>query len=85
LLPLLQQEPMQVRLLGALSPIKAPFWLGRHPVESMSLGALRHLDPEIKAPRTPRLIRNPQDGLHEDGLIQDGPPPALTVYQGGRS
>jgi len=90
LLPLLQQEPMQVRLLGALSPIKAPFWLGRHPVESMSLGALRHLDPEIKAARAPRLIRNAQDGLVQEGLVQDGlvpdsPSPALTVYRGGRS
>jgi hypothetical protein len=76
LLPLLHQEQLQARLLGALSPIKVPFWLGRHPVVSLTLGALRHLDPEIKAGPGPRLLRGSQDGL---------PPPALTIYQGGRS
>ena len=74
LLPLLHQE--QVRLLGALSPIQVPFWLGRDPVVSLTLGARRHLDPEISAMPAPQLLRGSQGGL---------PPPALTVYQGGRS
>jgi hypothetical protein len=73
LLPLLQQEPMQVRLLGALSPLNVPFWLGRHPVDTMTLGALRHLDPASHTMPTPTLIRKPQDR------------PAFTVYRGGRS
>jgi hypothetical protein len=76
LLPLLRQEQTQVRLLGSMSPIKSPFWLGRHPVASLTLGALRHLDPRTKTTPTPRLIRGSQDCEH---------PRALTVYQGGRS
>jgi hypothetical protein len=76
LLPLLHQEQTQARLLGALSPIKVPFWLGRDPIVSLTLGALRHLDPEVRVTPAPRLLRGSQDGL---------PPPALTVYQGGRS
>jgi len=74
LLPLLHQE--QLRLLGALSPIEVPFWLGRDPVVSLTLGALRHLDPEIGETPTPRLLRGSPDVL---------PPPTLTLYQGGRS
>jgi hypothetical protein len=76
LLPLLHQGQPQVRLLGALSPIQIPFWLGRDPVVSLTLGVLRHLDPEIRAAPAPQLLRGSQDGL---------PPPALTLYQGGRS
>jgi len=72
LLPLLHQEQTQMRLLGALSAINVPFWLGRHPVTSLTLGALRHLDPERKASRAARLTQ----GSRLFGL---------TVYKGGRS
>jgi hypothetical protein len=74
LLPLLQQGPAHVRLLGALSPLKVPFWLGRSPVETLTLGALRHLDPDSKAKPAPTLMRRADNPL----------PSGLTVYQGGR-
>ena len=81
LLPLLQQGPAHVRLLGALSPLKVPFWLGRNPVETLTLGALRHLDPDSKAKPAPTLLRRTlATGGVDDNLLLSG----LTVYQGGR-
>jgi hypothetical protein len=75
LLPLLHQGPAHMRLLGALSPVKVPFWLGRSPVETLTLGALRHLNPDSKARPAPKLLR---------GAQSDVPAPGLTVYEGGR-
>jgi hypothetical protein len=79
LLPLLHEGPAHVRLLGALSPLKVPFWLGRSPVETLTLGALRHLDADSKAKPAPRLLRGaPSAGQG------DTPPPGFMVYEGGR-
>jgi hypothetical protein len=62
LLPL-AHATTNARVLGALAPIKAPFWLGRRPVETMTLGSLRYLDPQQRTATT----RNPRFWTVYDG------------------
>jgi len=84
LLPLLHHD--QMRLLGALAPIKAPFWLGRHPAVSLSLGTRRHLEPGSKVTR---LLRGSELDAH--GGMPGGACPfrqrplrGLVLHPGGR-
>jgi hypothetical protein len=73
LLPLMQQSPADGRVLGALAPMAAPYWLGAKSVGPMTLGSFRHIGPAVEPTAPPRLIA-------VDGRIRRG----LTVYQGGR-
>ncbi len=75
-LPLRHHERSQRRLLGVLAPLVPPFWLGTTPVESLTLGGLRHLGPETREVVAPRLVP-----AAENGRIRRG----LTVFDGGRS
>jgi hypothetical protein len=84
LLPLLHHD--QTRLLGALAPIKAPFWLGRHPAASLLLGTRRHLEP---GRNVPRLLRGSE--LETHGGMPAGASPSrqrplrgLILHPGGR-
>jgi hypothetical protein len=84
LLPLLHHD--QMRLLGALAPIKAPFWLGRYPAASLSLGTRRHLEP---GRNVPRLLRGSE--LETHGGMPGGASPSrqrplrgLVLHPGGR-
>jgi hypothetical protein len=84
LLPLLHHD--QMRLLGALAPIKAPFWLGRYPAVSLSLGTRRHLEPGSKVTR---LLRGSELDAH--GGMPGGACPfrqrplrGLVLHPGGR-
>jgi hypothetical protein len=84
LLPLLHHD--QMRLLGALAPIKAPFWLGRYPATSLSLGTRRHLEP---GHNVPRLLRGSK--LETHGGMPGGASPSrqhplrgLILHPGGR-
>jgi hypothetical protein len=71
LLPLLAQEGMPMRILGALSPLNSPFWLGHTPAKALTLGAFRYLDTVADADRPLRLPRGSGASW-------------LTVYQGKR-
>jgi len=84
LLPLLHHD--QMRLLGALAPIQAPFWLGRYPAASLSLGTRRHLEP---GRNVPRLLRGSE--LETHGGMPGGASPShqrplrgLVLHRGGR-
>jgi hypothetical protein len=71
LLPLLSQAGMPMRILGALSPLSVPFWLGHTPMKALSLSAFRYLDTVADADPPLQLPRGPGASW-------------LTVYQGKR-
>jgi hypothetical protein len=70
LLPLYHRGRMKVRLLGVLTPLANPYWLGAETVTALTLGTTRHLGGAIMA-TAPRLVR---------GATR----PQLTVHEGGR-
>ena len=83
LLPLAHQGHARVRALGVLAPAKTPFWLGEKPLQSLELGALRHVGPGIddlggRKFMTSLAPRALAEG--EDIKIRRG----FRVYQGGR-
>jgi hypothetical protein len=73
LLPLYHRGKRHVRLLGALTPVAVPYWLGLVRVTTLTLGALRHVGPAIETLEAPRLVKG-------SGRPRRG----LTVYDGGR-
>jgi len=75
LLPLTQRGDTHARMIGALAPLAAPFWLGVSRLGALTLGNVRHLDPALETPTAARLIAG------TEGLARRG---AFTVYQGGR-
>lgn len=72
LLPLAHRGDTHSRMIGALAPLAAPFWLGQAQLGALTLGAIRHLNPALEAP-----IAAGQHGLARRG--------AFTVHEGGRS
>jgi hypothetical protein len=75
LLPLYHRGRTHVRLLGTLSPVTAPYWLGAEHVGELSLGTIRHLGPMVERMTVPGFVTT------EAGRQRRG----LTVYDGGRS
>ena len=75
LLPLASDTRSEARVIGALAPMAAPYWLGAKAVGALSLGMFRHLGPAVDAVAPPRFQAAP------GRLIKHG----LTVYEGGRA
>lgn len=75
LLPLAYRGNTHARMIGALAPLAAPFWLGASHLGTLKLGSVRHLNPALEAPVAARLVA----GAH--GLARRA---AFTVYDGGR-
>ncbi|HLH90492.1 MAG TPA: PAS domain-containing protein [Xanthobacteraceae bacterium] len=75
LLPLYHRGKMRVRLLGVLTPLAVPYWLGAERVATLTLGATRHLGGAITATEAPRFARSLD--------APERPGPSLTVYEGG--
>ena len=75
LLPLAQRGDTHARMIGALTPFNAPFWLGVSRLGAMTLGNVRHLDPAREMPTAARLVAATQ------GLARRA---AFTVHGGGR-
>ena len=73
LLPLGSHSRSEARVLGALAPLAAPYWLGAKPVGPLSLGHSAMSASRIEATRPPRLRA-------VAGRTRHG----LTVYEGGR-
>lgn len=72
LLPLAHQSNSEARILGALAPMTAPYWLGAKSVGPLKFGAFRHIGATNDAP-APRFMA-------AAGRVRHG----LVVYQGGR-
>jgi hypothetical protein len=73
LLPLSHENRSEARVLGALAPMAAPYWLGAKAVGPLKLGMLRHIGAAVEATPKPRFAA-------AAGRLRGG----LVVYQGGR-
>jgi hypothetical protein len=73
LLPLAYQSRAEARVLGALAPMAAPYWLGAKAIGPLTLGMFRHIgaSADAAAPHFKAAA----------GRIKHG----LTVYDGGRA
>jgi hypothetical protein len=74
LLPLAFQSRSEARVMGALAPLAAPYWLGAKAVGPLTLGMFRHVGAAVEEIAAPRLRA-------AAGRIRHG----LTVYDGGRA
>jgi hypothetical protein len=73
LLPLAYQSRGEARVLGALAPMAAPYWLGAKAIGPLTLGMFRHIGAVADA-AVPRFKA-------AAGRLKHG----LTVYDGGRA
>ena len=73
LLPLSHEARSEARVLGALAPMTAPYWLGVKAIGPLKLGMLRHIGGTVEAMPIPRFAA-------AAGRLRRG----LVVYQGGR-
>jgi hypothetical protein len=73
MLPLASQSHAEARVLGALAPMAAPYWLGAKAIGPLTLGMFRHIGAvaDTAAPRFKAVA----------GRLRHG----LTVYDGGRA
>ena len=76
LLPLGHRGRMPARLLGALSPLRPPYWAGVKPVLALELGGYRHLGPAVDAAAAPHFRTT---------AVEQGQRRGLVVLQGGRT
>ena len=74
LLPLAFQSRVEARVMGALAPMSAPYWLGAKAIGPLTLGMFRHVGATVDEVAVPRLRA-------AAGRIRHG----LTVYDGGRA
>lgn len=74
LLPLAYHVRSDARVLGALAPMAAPYWLGAKAVGPLTLGMFRHIGDPIDAAQAPQFRA-------AAGRLRHG----LTVYDGGRT
>jgi hypothetical protein len=73
LLPLAYEARAEARVMGALAPMSAPYWLGAKAIGPLSLGMFRHIGAEADDAPAPRFTA-------AAGRLRHG----LTVYDGGR-
>ncbi len=76
LLPLAQRGDTHARMIGALTPFNAPFWLGISRLGVLTLGNVRHLDPARETPTAARLVAGTQGPARRA---------VFTVHEGGRA
>jgi hypothetical protein len=76
LLPLSHRGDTHARMIGALSPLSAPFWLGAAKLGTLTLGNFRHLDPALETSTPARLVAGSPNAARRA---------AFTVYEGGRT
>jgi hypothetical protein len=76
MLPLRHRGHTHARMIGVMTPVVTPPWLGVSRLVSMRLGHLRHVGPAVETVVAPRLVTPPprRDLRHN-----------LVVFQGGRS
>jgi len=74
LLPLESETRAEARVLGAMAPMAAPYWLGAKAIGPLTLGMFRHIGPAVDAVAPPRIVA-------AAGRLKHG----LTVYDGGKA
>ncbi len=74
LLPLAYRSKTDARVLGALAPMAAPYWLGAKSIGSLRLGMFRHIGSGLDGVAPPRFVAAAR-------RLKRG----LTVYEGGRT
>ena len=62
LLPLAHESQAEARVLGALAPMAAPYWLGAKAVGPLKLGMLRHIGAAVEATPVAALCRRSRAG-----------------------
>ncbi len=75
ILPLSHRGDTHARMIGALAPLTAPFWLGSASLGALTLGTVRHLDPAREASTAARLVA---------GNVMAARRATFTVVDGGR-
>ncbi len=75
MLPLAHRGDTHARMIGALAPLSAPFWLGSGKLGALTLGTVRHLDPAREASTAARLVA---------GDVMAARRATFTVHEGGR-
>jgi hypothetical protein len=75
LLPLEHRGRLPARLLGSLTPVETPYWLGVRPLERLTLGALRFVGPATESRATSLAPVSAGAGRERHGFV---------VYEGGR-
>lgn len=75
LLPLVLEGQTRVRALGALAPLKPPYWLGERPIVELELRTLRHIGAEQDTAGNRRFGRPVEGRVSRHGFL---------VYSGGR-
>jgi len=73
LLPLYHRGQRHLRLLGALTPVAAPYWLGLVRATTLTFGTMRHVGPAIEAVEAAPFVGGAGRSRRR-----------LTVYEGGR-
>jgi hypothetical protein len=76
LLPLHHRGRTGIRMIGVLSPLAPPVWLGSSRLEGIALGSLRHVGPGVEATPAPRFAAPAGPSQPRRGFV---------VYEGGRS
>ncbi len=76
LLPLGHRGRMPARLLGALTPLRPPYWAGVNPIVDLSLGQYRHLGPAVDVVSAPHFRAVPAEQTDRRGFV---------LLQGGRT
>jgi hypothetical protein len=83
LLPLAPGARRRARLIGVLAPLAAAHWIGISPVETLTLGAFRHIAPEPASALSPR----PSIPAYPGNPMRRSRPrlnaPRFVVYEGG--
>jgi hypothetical protein len=76
LLPLHHRGKTGARMIGVLSPLAPPVWLGSSQLGGIVLGSLRHIGPSVETTLAPRFAAPAGPSRPRRGFV---------VYEGGRS
>ena len=74
LLPLAHDNRSEARVLGALAPMAAPYWLGAKAVGPLTLGMFRHIGAAAEATAAPASCRRRRPAARWPGGLSRRPP-----------
>lgn len=83
LLPLAPGATRHARLIGVLAPLVPAYWVGISPVETLTLGAFRHIEPVLIDTVAPRAPAPAYRGNPLQRPITRLSRPRFVVYEGG--